>query len=36
MIQRWYILLLVLCLSAMSVQARRITHRFDNVSMSDA
>ncbi|MBR6946832.1 MAG: TonB-dependent receptor [Muribaculaceae bacterium] len=36
MIQRWYILLLVLCLSAMSVQARRVTHRFDNVSMSDA
>ena len=36
MIQRWYILLLVLCLSVMSVQAKRVTHRFDNVSMSDA
>ena len=36
MIKRWYILLLVLCLTAMTVQAQRITHRFDNVSMSDA
>ena len=36
MIKRWYILLLVLCLTAMIAQAQRITHRFDNVSMSDA
>ena len=36
MIKRWYILLPVLCLTAMIAQAQRITHRVDTVSMSDA
>ncbi len=34
--KRWHILLLVLCLTAMTAGAQRVTHRFDNVSMSDA
>ena len=36
MIRRWCIILLVLCLTAVTIEAQRVTHRFENVSMSDA
>ena len=36
MIKHCLILLLALCLTAMTAGAQRVTHRFDNVSMSDA
>lgn len=36
MMRRWFILLLMVCVAAMAADAQRVTHRFDNVSMSDA
>lgn len=36
MMKRWCILLLLACLAVVTSQAQRVTHRFDDVSMSDA